>query len=242
MSASRRFGFVAGVLTASCVIWSTQTDGAKLKRVTHDLVGMTGRTLLTSTDGCSPCHAQALLTLGVHGPQSLFPGENGIYTFGVNNFSAPDALVGIDVASTDAGSLSLVDGEPTQLISNEITHTSSPKMLIDGVPFYSVRFTMPAGAAANSLHRLAATLAVQNVGWAFVPYVNIVTASVPTPAGISAPSVGATTASLTWTGTSPQFRVLRKKGEKRAVLYELVTAATNETFTSERRREHVAYR
>ncbi len=37
-------------------------------------------------------------------------------------------------------------------------------------------------------------------------------------------------------------RVLRKKGDKRAVLYELVTAATNETFTSERRREHVAYR
>ncbi len=37
-------------------------------------------------------------------------------------------------------------------------------------------------------------------------------------------------------------RVLRKKGDKRAVLYELVTAATTETLTSERRREHVAYR
>lgn len=37
-------------------------------------------------------------------------------------------------------------------------------------------------------------------------------------------------------------RVLRKKGDKRAVLYELVTAATTETMTSERRREHVAYR
>jgi superfamily II DNA or RNA helicase len=37
-------------------------------------------------------------------------------------------------------------------------------------------------------------------------------------------------------------RVLRKKGDKRAILYELVTAATTETMTSERRREHVAYR
>ncbi len=37
-------------------------------------------------------------------------------------------------------------------------------------------------------------------------------------------------------------RVLRKQGDKRAVLYELVTADTHETFTSERRREHVAYR
>ncbi|MCB9594270.1 MAG: DEAD/DEAH box helicase [Sandaracinaceae bacterium] len=37
-------------------------------------------------------------------------------------------------------------------------------------------------------------------------------------------------------------RVLRKKGDKRAVLYELVTAETSETFTSQRRREHVAYR
>lgn len=37
-------------------------------------------------------------------------------------------------------------------------------------------------------------------------------------------------------------RVLRKKGQKRARLYELVTAGTGETFTSERRREHSAYR
>ena len=37
-------------------------------------------------------------------------------------------------------------------------------------------------------------------------------------------------------------RILRKKDGKRATLYELVTADTAETFTSERRREHVAYR
>jgi superfamily II DNA or RNA helicase len=37
-------------------------------------------------------------------------------------------------------------------------------------------------------------------------------------------------------------RVLRKGQDKRAVLYELVTQATGETFTSERRREHSAYR
>jgi len=37
-------------------------------------------------------------------------------------------------------------------------------------------------------------------------------------------------------------RVLRKQADKRAILYELVTANTSETFTSERRREHDAYR
>lgn len=37
-------------------------------------------------------------------------------------------------------------------------------------------------------------------------------------------------------------RVLRKKGDKRATLYELVTANTSESFTSARRRDHVAYR
>ena len=37
-------------------------------------------------------------------------------------------------------------------------------------------------------------------------------------------------------------RVLRKREGKRAVLYELVTAATSEEHTSERRREHGAYR
>jgi superfamily II DNA or RNA helicase len=37
-------------------------------------------------------------------------------------------------------------------------------------------------------------------------------------------------------------RILRKQGDKRALLYELVTAQTGEAFTSERRREHSAYR
>ena len=36
-------------------------------------------------------------------------------------------------------------------------------------------------------------------------------------------------------------RVLRKSGDKRAVLYELVAAGTSEAYTSERRRQHVAY-
>ncbi len=37
-------------------------------------------------------------------------------------------------------------------------------------------------------------------------------------------------------------RVLRRKGDKQALLYELVSAGTSETYTSERRRAHVAYR
>jgi superfamily II DNA or RNA helicase len=37
-------------------------------------------------------------------------------------------------------------------------------------------------------------------------------------------------------------RVLRKDGDKRAILYELVSAGTAEAWTSERRREHAAYR
>jgi superfamily II DNA or RNA helicase len=37
-------------------------------------------------------------------------------------------------------------------------------------------------------------------------------------------------------------RVLRKQGDKRAILYELVSGRTNEAYTSERRRDHVAYR
>jgi len=36
-------------------------------------------------------------------------------------------------------------------------------------------------------------------------------------------------------------RILRKKGEKRAILYELVSQNTGEGFTSERRRDHLAY-
>jgi superfamily II DNA or RNA helicase len=37
-------------------------------------------------------------------------------------------------------------------------------------------------------------------------------------------------------------RILRRKAGKSATLYELVSAKTSETYTSERRREHDAYR
>jgi superfamily II DNA or RNA helicase len=37
-------------------------------------------------------------------------------------------------------------------------------------------------------------------------------------------------------------RILRRRDGKRAVLYELVTVGTSETFTSARRRDHSAYR
>jgi superfamily II DNA or RNA helicase len=37
-------------------------------------------------------------------------------------------------------------------------------------------------------------------------------------------------------------RILRKQEDKHAVLYELVMAQTGEAYTSERRREHSAYR
>lgn len=37
-------------------------------------------------------------------------------------------------------------------------------------------------------------------------------------------------------------RILRPRPGKRAILYELISANTGETFTSERRRDHVAYR
>ena len=37
-------------------------------------------------------------------------------------------------------------------------------------------------------------------------------------------------------------RILRKRDGKAATLYELVTAGTSEAFTSERRRDHIAYR
>ena len=37
-------------------------------------------------------------------------------------------------------------------------------------------------------------------------------------------------------------RILRQRDGKRALLYELVSAGTTETQTSERRREHEAYR
>jgi superfamily II DNA or RNA helicase len=37
-------------------------------------------------------------------------------------------------------------------------------------------------------------------------------------------------------------RILRKRDGKQAILYELIAGGTSEAFTSQRRREHIAYR
>ena len=52
---------------------------------------------------------------------------------------------------------------------------------------------------------------------------------------------------LAGTGTTRQHvqrlgRLLRKHGDKQALLYEVVTRGTAEEFTSDRRRQHHAYR
>ena len=61
---------------------------------------------------------------------------------------------------------------------------------------------------------------------------------------------GEARASCTWEGVEEFVRehvqrlgrLLRKHGDKQAILYEVVTRNTAEEFTSERRRQHHAYR
>ena len=52
----------------------------------------------------------------------------------------------------------------------------------------------------------------------------------------------ARTAVIAGTATAVSGHVSQKQADKQAILYELVAEETAETYTSERRREHSAYR
>ena len=180
--------------------------------------GVTGRTNLSGGTGCASCHgasADVNTTVAINGPATLYPGQRGTYSVTVTRASSSGVKVGIDVAASDASSLSLYPGEPTALTSSEVTHSSSAGTLhtISGTTAtYNLYYTMPGAAAFGSSHTLAAVSAVSFSGWNHAPNKTVTTGALPDPTMISTVSIGSTSVNLSWTGSSPEFRVIRKSG------------------------------
>ncbi|MGE5313895.1 MAG: choice-of-anchor V domain-containing protein [Acidobacteriota bacterium] len=111
--------------------------------------GISGRTLKSSTNGCS-CHnssAASSVLVAITGPSSLIPGRVGTYTVTVND--VPGNSGGIDIAASSgtlapaSTNLKLLNGELTQTTSTAVPST------------YSFTYTAPASAGTATLYATA---------------------------------------------------------------------------------------
>jgi Arc/MetJ family transcription regulator len=215
-ASARHFVIFATVLSLAVV--SAATDRPRPPATPLYSTGVTGRTNLSGGTGCAGCHgasADATINVSITGPSALFPGQRGTYNVAVARASAEGSKVGIDVAASDAGSLSVVPGEPTAPSGNEITHSAAVgalRTISSGSTSYSFYYTMPASAAVSSAHTLAVVSAVSFLGWRHASNATVMAAAPPTPTSISTMAIAATSINLVWSGTTPEFRVIRKNG------------------------------
>ncbi len=112
-----------------------------------DIDGRTGRTLKTSTSGCS-CHGSinSGVTVTIAGPDSLNPGQNSQYTLTVTN--AGKTGMGLDIA-TRLGVLAVVSNT-THLASGEITHNDNISMT-NGTASITFSYTAPAAPGTDTI-------------------------------------------------------------------------------------------
>lgn len=112
-----------------------------------DIDGRTGRTLKTSTSGCS-CHGSINtgVTVTIAGADSLNPGQSSQYTLTVTN--AGKTGMGLDIA-TRLGALGVVSNT-THLASGELTHNANITMT-NGTATITFSYTAPAAPGTDTI-------------------------------------------------------------------------------------------
>ena len=112
-----------------------------------DIDGRTGRTLKTSTSGCS-CHGSinSGVTVTIAGADSLNPGQNSQYTLTVTN--AGKTGMGLDIA-TRLGALGVVTGG-IRLSGGELTHNNNITMT-NGSVTITFSYTAPAAPGTDTI-------------------------------------------------------------------------------------------
>lgn len=186
---------------------------AVLSPLNASSTGVAGGGILT---GCSGCHGSGGITVGYGATPvtQLYPGQTATYTILIQKITGTSsAKVGLNVAAS-SGTLAAVSGEPLTLSSGQIIHSTAIgalRTLGTGSTSYQVQYTMSTVATPGTGYTLNTVSAAPGVGAAALPLT--VTAIRPAnPTGLA--STGATTASisLSWSGTGPSYRVLRKSG------------------------------
>lgn len=136
--------------------------------------GITGRTKLGSTQGCT-CHAasaNASVKVSISGPTELDVNQTALYSVTIEG--GPLSAAGTNIA-TDNGTLATVDGS-LKLDSGELTHTSPKNPSNDAVTF-EFEYTAPgaAGEATIAANGNSVNLSGDNTGdsWNFAENVGI---------------------------------------------------------------------
>lgn len=112
-----------------------------------DIDGRTGRTLKTSTSGCS-CHGSINtgVTVTITGPDTVNTGQTQQYTLTVTN--AGKTGMGLDIA-TRLGSLGVVSNT-THLANGELTHNANITMT-NGTASINFNYTAPGTGGTDTL-------------------------------------------------------------------------------------------
>jgi alpha-tubulin suppressor-like RCC1 family protein len=152
--------------------------------------------------------------LSLSGPASLAAGAAATYTLTATKSGVNGQPMGMNVSTSDGTGLAVIVGQSTQLVGQELTHTSPPRT-VSGTPTatgtYQFTFTMPGGAGAATAHTLRAAAVIDFAGgWQLTTFTVYVP---PTPPG-SVSASGETTSSVTlsWSGGGPEYRVVHKPG------------------------------
>jgi hypothetical protein len=161
---------IAALLSSSVAAYSSST-------------GIAGRTLLSTTPGCS-CHNPLPTTsvaVSITGPATLLPGAVGSYT--VNVTDAVGTTGGVDIAAS-AGTLSTASSG-LKVLSGEIVH-SSPRPVPST---YTFAFMAPPGAGIVTL--AATAKGTDFTAWNNAPNftITVTAATAVKPDPLSAPTV-----------------------------------------------------
>ena len=123
--------------------------------------GITGQTLKNPGGGCGSCHSpNQTLGVAIAGPTSLAIGTTGTYQVNITGGTAI-RNIGVDIATSDSPSTLSESAANLQLSGGEITHTGTlTQTNASGAGSYTFFYTMPAAAAAGSIHTLYAAARV----------------------------------------------------------------------------------
>ena len=182
--------------------------------------GVTNATMKTTGSGCASCHGATeggnVASVTITGPTTLDPGQTATYTVTATQATPNGALkMGVNIAASDDPSpLSVPAGQALVLFNGELKHSSGAGTLASS--FYQFNYTMPAAAASGTTHTLYAVAAVgpegaADTGWRHAPNFTV-TATIGVPSNFTASNVGGTSASFSWTGGGPEYRLVYKPG------------------------------
>lgn len=101
---------------------------------------------------CRNCHAGGTApTVAFDGPTNLAPGASATFKFTVTSHSASQVIAGLDVAAS-AGTLSLIEGQGTRLLLNEVTHFSPKANDANGQASFEFTWQAPASNGTYTLY------------------------------------------------------------------------------------------